>query len=67
MCFSVYKPLSDNNLIIFFEELTKFVCKALKTYDNIVVIGDFNINKDDAIGLDKLDIFYDTFTLLSFN
>ena len=46
-----------NNIIIFFEEPTKSVCKTLNTYDNIIVIGDFNIdiNKDEAIGHDRLD------------
>ena len=64
ICFSVYRPPSYNNLIIFFEDL-KSVCKALNTYDNIIVIGDFNIdiNKDEAIGHDKLDVFCDTLNL----
>ena len=65
ICFSVYRPSSYDNLIIFFEELTKSVCKALNTYDNIIVMGDFNIdiNKDDAIGYYKLDVFCDTLNL----
>ena len=59
ICFRVYRPPCYNNLIIFFEELAKSVCKALNTYDNIIVMGDFNIdiNKDDAIGHYKLDVF----------
>ena len=65
ICFSVYRPPSYNNLIIFFEELNKSVCKALSTYDNIIVMGDFNIdiNKDETTGHDKLDIFCDTLNL----
>ena len=65
ICFSVYRPPSYNNLIIFFEELTKSVCKSLNTYDNIIVMGDFNIdvNKNEAIGHNKLDIFCNTFNL----
>ena len=65
ICFSVYRPPSYTNLIIFFEELTKSVCKALNRYDNIIVMGDFNIdiNKDDAIDHDKLDVFCDTLNL----
>ena len=65
ICFSVYRLPSYNNLIIFSEELTKSVCKALNKYDNIIVMGDFNIdiNKDDAIGHDKLDVFCDTLNL----
>ena len=63
--FSVYRPPSYNNVIIFFEELTKSVCKALNTYDNIIVMGDFNIhtNKNETIGHDKLDVFCDTLSL----
>ena len=63
--FSVYRPPSYNNLIIFFEELTKSVCKVHNTFDNIIVTDDFNIdiNKDDAIGHDKLDVFCDTLNL----
>ena len=65
ICFSVYRPPSYNNLIIFFEELTKSVCKSLNTYDNIIVMGDFNIdiNKNEAIGHDKLDVFCNTLNL----
>ena len=45
---SVYWPPSYNNLIIFFEELTKSVRMGLSAYGNIIVMGDFNIdiNKD---------------------
>ena len=65
ICFSVYRLPSYNNLIIFFEGLTKSICKALNTYDNVILMGDFNIdiNKDDAIGHDKLDFFCDTLNL----
>ena len=65
VCFSVYRPPSYNNLIIFFEELTKSVRKSPKTYDNIIVMGDFSIdiNKNEAIGHNKLDIFCNTFNL----
>ena len=63
--FSVYRPPSYNNLTVFLEELIKSVCKALNTYDNIIVIGDFNIdiNKGEAIDHDKLDVFCDTLNL----
>ena len=64
ICFSAYRPASYNNLIIFFEELNKSICKALNTYDSIIVMGDFNIdiNKDETIG-HKLDVFCDTLNL----
>ena len=49
----------------FFEELIKSVCKALNTYDNFIVMGDFNIdiNKNEAIGHEKLDVFCNTLNL----
>ena len=60
-----YRPPFYNNLIILFEELTSSVCKALNTYDNIIVMGDFNIdvNKGEGIGHDKIDVFCDTLKL----
>ena len=65
ICFSLCRPPSYNNLIIFFEELTKSVSKSLNTYDNIIVMGDFNIdiNKNQPIGHDKLDVFCNTLNL----
>ena len=60
ICFSVYRPPSYNNLIIFFEELTKSVSKSLNTYDNIIVTG---VNKNEAIGHDELDVFCNTLNL----
>ena len=35
---------------------------AINTYDKILMMGDFNIDvsKDDGIGHDKLDVFYDS-------
>ena len=65
ICFNVYRPPSYDNLIIFFEELTKSVCKSLNTYDNIIVMGDFNIdiNKNEATDHDKLDVFCNTLNL----
>ena len=38
---------------------------ALNTYDNIIAMGDFNIdvNKDEGIGQDKLDVFCKIFNL----
>ena len=61
----MYRPPSYNNLIILFEELTKSVCKSLNTYDNIIVMRDFNIdiNKNEAIGHSKLDTFCNTLNL----
>ena len=51
-------------IIIFFEELTKSICKALNTCDNINVIGDFiDIKKEESIDHDKLEAFCGTLNL----
>ena len=63
----MYRPHSYNILIFFFEELTKSVCNALNTYDNIIVMGNFkiDINKDETIGNGELDVFCSTLNLIN--
>ena len=51
ICFSVYRLPCYNNLIIFFEELTKSVCMEIA------------IGKDEGIGHDKFKVFCDTLNL----
>ena len=55
----MYRLTSYKNVIIFFEELTKSVCMVLNTYDNIIVMGNFNIhfNKDEGMSHDKSGVF----------
>ena len=36
ICFSIYRPPVSSNLTTFFEELTKFLSKAVLKYDNII-------------------------------
>ena len=61
----MHRPHSYNSLIIFFEELTNSAYKARNTYDNIILMGDFNIdlNKGEGKGHDKLDVFCYTLNL----
>ena len=47
--------------IIFFEELTKSVCMVLITYDNIIMMGDFNIDVNNDEGIDH--VYCDTLNL----
>ena len=42
--FSVYKLPKEANLITFFQDLTFLLNKHLGTYDNVVIMGDFNID-----------------------
>ena len=54
-CLSVYRPPISTNLDMFFEELTNSLSKSLNEYDNLIVMGDFNVdlNKTDCIGFGK--------------
>ena len=42
MC--VYKPPSSSNIYTFFEELTISLNKAVNKFDDLIVMGDFNID-----------------------
>ena len=44
VCFTIYRPPSQENLELFFEELSSCLSKASETYENFVVMGDFNID-----------------------
>ena len=61
---SIYKP-SPNNIETVFEKLTDSLSRAIDTYGNIILIGDFNITikKDNSIAYNKLEEFCDTFNL----
>ena len=63
--FSVYRPPRSVNLANFFSELNKCLDIATRTYENIVVMGDINIDTDDdkAIGQNKLSEICDIFGL----
>ena len=43
-CVSVHRPPFYNNFIVFFKKLTKFACMVLNTYDNVLLVRDFNID-----------------------
>ena len=44
ICFSVYHPPSQENLELFSDELSSCLSKASETYENFIVMGDFNID-----------------------
>ena len=64
-CMSVYRPLSSSNIDTFLAELTISLTKAVNKFDNLIVMGDFNIDitKEDCSGFDKLEELCDTFNL----
>ena len=63
--FSVYRPPGSGNLANFFSELNKCVDMATRKYENIVIMGDINIDTDNdkAAGLNKMSEFCDNFDL----
>ena len=62
--FGVYRPL-DSNLDDFFANLSVSLNQALDRYDNVIVMGDINIDKQDSQhpGYNKLASFCDVFGL----
>ena len=65
LCFSIYRPPDRGNLSIFFEELSESLSnKAIVKYQNIIAMGDFNIDlKIKGFGFNKLDQFCNLFNL----
>ena len=62
VCLSVYRPPSPNNVVTFFDDLTDSLSRAINNYDNIILMGDFNIDKKEtSIAYKKLEEFCDTF------
>ena len=63
--FSVYHPPGSGNFANFFSELNKCVDMATRKYENIVIMGDINIDTDNdkAAGLNKMSEFCDIFDL----
>ena len=60
----IYRPPNFNNLDTFFKEVSDPLSRASLTYENFIVIGDFNIDiKTVGIEVDKLDKFCNLFGL----
>ena len=61
---NIYKPPDANNMNTFFNEITACLSKAAMKYENIIIMGDFNIDiKNKVLGYGKLDTFCDLFNL----
>ena len=56
----LYKPPSQNNSL-FLENMSKNLSRYLDSYENITLLGDFNMNLEDK----NLQHFTDTFSLKS--
>ena len=62
---SFYRKPYGNNIDLFFTELFTFMNLATSAYDNIIIMGDINIDNDDLYSSDyrKLSDFCDIFSL----
>ena len=60
LCSGIYRPPTHENLVSFFEELAESLSKGSEFYENLIILGDFNIDvKVARRELDKPDEFCD--------
>ena len=45
----VFRPLQENNKRVFLNELNETLSKAGNSYENLIVIGDLNIDVSDPV------------------
>ena len=58
----IYRPPNFNNLDTFFKEVNDSLSKASLTYENFIIMGDFNVDINTAgTEVDKLDKFCNLF------
>ena len=63
-CFRIHRPPSTGYIETFFEELNEVISNALCKCENLIVMGDFNIDiKCSNSDKDKLEHFCDLFNL----
>ena len=60
----MYRPPNPSNINTFFAEITTRLSKEVMKYEDIIIMGDSNIDiKDKGLGYGKLDTFCDLFNL----
>ena len=58
LCLGPYRPPTPKNVASFFEELTDSLSKGSEFYENLIILGDFNVDvKVAGRELDKLEEF----------
>ena len=64
-CLSIYRPPSPNNIVNFFEELTDSLNRAISNNNNIILMGEINIDikKENSKAYNKLEELCDTSNL----
>ena len=64
LCLGIYQRPTPENLVSFYEELTNRLSKGSEFYENLIILGDFNIDVKVAVReFDKLEEFCDLFNL----
>ena len=60
----MYRPPNPSNINTFFDEITTRLSKEVMKYEDIIIMGESNIDiKDKGLGYGKLDTFCDLFNL----
>ena len=60
----MHRPPNPSNINTFFDEITTRLSKEVMKYEDIIIMGDSNIDiKDKGLGYGKLDTFCDLFNL----
>ena len=58
LCLGIYRRPTCENLASFYEELADSLSKRSELYENLIILGDFNIDVKVAVReLDKLEKF----------
>ena len=63
--FNAYRPPCNSSIETFLGNLSSLLNKYLSKYDNVTIMGDFNIDVKDKTNLnfDKFSEFCDTFSM----
>ena len=62
ICLNIYRPPIQKNMNTFFDEITALLSKSAMKCENIIIMGDFDIDiKNKGLGYGKLDTFCDLF------
>ena len=54
-CTGIYRSPNVNNLNTSFKEVSDSLCKASLTYENFIIMSDFNVDINIGMNIDKLD------------
>ena len=54
-CMGIYRSPNVNNLNTSFKEVSDSLCKASLTYENFIIMSDFNVDINIGMNIDKLD------------